>query len=147
MPATVRSSVVRFDSPRQLHVVSGAPEAPDWGNRHEIVCGACEEEAVRTVLAYAAQRISRTPELRILVPAVGALEVGGVPDLVELWVRQGDWVLWPLCRVGDHPSGRRLVALPAAELQWVGCRRCNAKVRLDLRALRSHLPSGRALVA
>jgi hypothetical protein len=127
--------------------VAGAPGPPDWGSRHSVVCAQCEAEAVRSLVAYVAQRITRFPELRLLVPAVGAVENGGQPDMVELAVRPGDWTLWPVCRVGNHPSGPRRVALLAAGRQWVSCSRCGAHVRLDLRELASRLPSGRALVA
>lgn len=112
-----------------------------------MVCGRCEAQGAHTLLAFVAQRIGRAPTARLLVPADGALDAGGRPDLVELHVRAGDWVLWPVCRVGDHPSGPRRVAFPAAGLQWVQCPGCGARARLDLRALRARLPSGRALVA
>jgi hypothetical protein len=127
--------------------ISGAPAPPAWGNRHAVLCSACDSHLDRTVLAFVAQRITRLPGHRMLVPADGAIEAGGRPDLVELVVRPGDWVLWPVCAVGDHPSGPRRVALPTAGLQWVDCPSCGARARLDLRALAARLPSGRALVA
>lgn len=127
--------------------MDGAPAAPDWGNRHRVVCGRCESDAVNIVVGYVAQRMSRLGPLRLLVPSDGAVEWGAEPDLVELSIQPGDWTLWPVCRVGWHPSGDRLAALPAAPLQWVHCRRCGDRVRLDLQDLRRGLPSGRALVA
>ena len=80
-------SVRQDDLTRAAPPVSGIPGAPDWGNRHEVLCPACEREAIASVVAYAAQRITRLPRLRLLVPSEGTLEWGGVPDLVEISVQ------------------------------------------------------------